>query len=77
MARPAVGAGVGAAVVDVALAVPAHEAGVAVALVVIDKVKAGAAVLAGVGGAVVHVDLAVLAGEARGAAALVVVVGDH
>ena len=49
----------------------------AVALVVVDKVEAGAAVLAGAGGAVVHVDLAVLAAKAGGAAALVVVLGDH
>ena len=57
------------------LAVLALEAQVADALVLVDKVEAGAAVLARVGRAVVQVDLAVLAAKAGGAAALVVVVG--
>ena len=57
------------------LAVLALEAQVADALVLVDKVEAGAAVLARVGRAVVQVDLAVFAAKAGGAAALVVVVG--
>ena len=66
----------GAALIDGLLAVPADEARVAVAFVVIDKVEADAAVLARHGGAVIHI-LAVLAPKAPKAVALVVIIGDH
>jgi hypothetical protein len=69
-ASPAVGAGLGDAIVYAVLAQGPHVSRHALAPELVDFVHAGAPVLAGVAQAVVDVDLAAFAAEARRADAL-------
>lgn len=71
MASPAIGTGIGGAVIHVLFAILAHESGMAVTLVIVDKVEASPSILARVSSTFVHVDLTVVTGETRWTFALI------